>query len=66
MLAELGEVTLNECPGGCGENDLAAVAGGRDAGGAVQLPPGIAFACRTELPRVQPIRTMTGPEPSTS
>ena len=54
MLAELREVTVHERPGGCGKDDLAAVAYGGDAGGAVELTPGVALAGLVQHSSVQP------------
>jgi hypothetical protein len=53
VLAELGEVAIDEHPRGRGENDLAAVARCGDPGGAVQLPTGIALAGEAQRAGVQ-------------
>ena len=53
VLAELGEVAVDERPCRGRHDDLSAVPGGGDAGSPVELPAGIALAGQKRLPRVQ-------------
>ena len=54
MLAELGQLAIDERPRRCGYDDLTAVAGSGNAGGTVQLATGVALAGQLQLARVHP------------
>ena len=54
VLAEVGQIAVNERPRCCGQHYLSAVARGSDASGPVQLAAGIAFARQPQLAGVQP------------
>ena len=53
VLAELGQLAVDERPRRRRHDDLAAVARGGDAGGPVELPPGVALAGQPQLAGVQ-------------
>ena len=53
MLAQLGQLAVDERPRRRRHDDLAAVAGSGDPRGPVQLPPGVALAGQLQLARVQ-------------
>jgi hypothetical protein len=50
----VGEVVLDERPGGVRQQDLAAVAGRRDPGGPVDVDPPVVVPARSALPGVEP------------
>ena len=66
VLAQLGQLAVDERPRRRRHDDLAAVAGSGDPSGLVQLAPGVALAGQLQLTGVQAHPHLTGPGASAS